>query len=142
MTLPEHLSRRMKQPGFQGAVDPSLFERKSSLPRKTNWMRCPFCQNEVPKQEIFPSGQVCVGRKNFEKIFQLAKETNARFTLDKTELCKYPLVLNDDELNGQWIDGMAYYIQIDLCRKCLEKLKLRHKFRKEIQRKKKIFYNN
>lgn len=120
-----------KSSDYLGKVDDKLISNKVSIKRDSNWKRCPTCDKDV--EIVFPAN-MCVSDKNFQKFIKVFVETKARWSLIKREYVKYPITYVADEWDLKPIDGMANYLDMDVCRSCLAKLGFRHHYDKVTQK--------
>lgn len=110
-----------------GTLDEELFNHQRENKRQVKWLRCPVCGRDC--DQLYPWTLV-VCDKVFRKMMQVQIESGANFDLQKTEFVKYPLVYKVCEITLKPIDGMAFHVSTDSCRKCIDIIGRRHKFDK------------
>lgn len=106
-------------------ADEKLLKGYSEIKVKKQIKRCVLCGYDV--ESLFPITMI-VNEKTWKKITEIAtRDSNLR--LIKTEFHVFSLTGELDDLNLNPINGMAYHVNIDFCRRCSEKVGHRHKYK-------------
>ena len=108
-------------------LDVKQFKRIRETERVRKIVRCILCGHDT--DELYPVNMT-VSEKTWFKILEIARPDNF-LKLIKTERFIPELTKKFDDLDLKEIDGLSFYINLCVCRGCIEKIGWKHKFFKK-----------
>ena len=108
-------------------VDEKLFKRIHETKRIRRIIRCIHCGHDT--DELYPV-DMTVSERTWKKIQEINRP-EMFLKLIKTERFIPELTKKFDDVELKPIDGLAFYINICVCRDCIEKIGWKHKFFKK-----------
>lgn len=108
-------------------VDEKLFKRIRETERIRRIVRCIHCGHDT--DELYPINLI-VSEKTWNKINEITRPESF-LKLMKTERFIPELTKKFDDVELKPIDGLAFHINLSVCRDCVEKIGWKHKFFKK-----------
>lgn len=100
---------------------------KSSKPNKIRGGRCAVCGRDA--ENLFPwTATIC--EKTYWKIMEVNLKNGIPVKLIDSRYCDPTITIVLDDFTLKPIKGKSYYINLDNCRTCIDKIGRRHKFGK------------